>query len=211
MYHYCNAFSQAPVQEFLFYFKTSLRTFSFWIIGEESEMRIDGKHSYPGNSFISLTAQVANTAFGLDLEIDEEAHWTRKVGGTSPLIGPIVSGGEPIGTCWAENNHVGGHVIRVEIGEPRSRLEAYKTDPGLVMCPLLVFGLANCEVVLENYNSIAKARRQELPQTKLKRHFVGSCRTSRYRTDPLGDDLLSLTILVSVSQFIVQERYMSLD
>ena len=211
MHHHCNAFSQASVQEFLFYFKRSLRTFSFWIIGEESELRIDGKQSYPRKKFISLTAQVANTAFGLDLDIDKEAHWTRKVGGTSPLIGSIVSGSEIIGTCWAENDQKGGPVIRVETCDPRSRLEAHKTDPGLVMCPLLVSGLENCEVVLENYYSLARARRQELPQTKLKRHFVGSCRTKRYREDPLGDDLLPLTILVSVSQFIVQEHYMALD
>jgi hypothetical protein len=212
MRHHSDAFSQTPLQEWLIYFKRSYRTFSVWIIGDDKEYRADGRYSYSFNVEVSLQIDVPDNLIALDLKADKRARWNRRLFGTAPLVGTIVMAGAESGSCCVENSHQEETpVIRVETKNPHCRLEAYRANPGLVSCPLLVFGMENCEVVLEDYEMLDKVRRRALPETPPKRNFVGSCRTIQYSPDPIGRAINEITVVVAVAHLIVKERYMRSD
>jgi hypothetical protein len=74
---------------------------------------------------------------------------------------------------------------------------------------MLVFGIENCEMVLERYVMLDRRRKRALPDNGLKWNFVGSCRSVRYTEDIINRRLVGISILVAVSEFIVGDYYMA--
>jgi hypothetical protein len=209
MQHANNNFSRPPVQEWLIYFKRSFKTFSIWIIGDDKEYKVDGQYCYSGNVNVSLKMNAMGNVIGLDLKTDVNSSWNRRLFGTAPLVGFVILDGNQIGSCIVQNSHQEGiSVIHVENRKPIYQLDAHWTETGWVAFPLLVFGIENCEMILEYYQMMDKGRRQQLPNNNHKKYFVGSCRSTHFTEDPISGVVPGISLVVAVSELIVKEYYM---
>jgi hypothetical protein len=145
--------------------------------------------------------EVPGKSVALALKASDDAPW-------SSCFGKILIDGENSGSCVVENSHEEDKpVIRVEMKS--YRIEAYRAVPNFVACPMLVFGIENCEMVLERYVMLDRRRKRALPDNGLKWNFVGSCRSVRYTEDIINRRLVGISILVAVSEFIVGDYYMA--
>src|SRR5882724_3651380 len=175
--HETNLFSTPPLEEWLLYFKQRPATFEFTVTNGSTQHVAHGRCAFLFAVDLSISIAGFARSIKLQLESDKTKGKLRRFFGTAPLLGDIFLNEEPTGRCITQNSHKPDiPVIRVENRKPAWALEAYRAAPKHVSCPLLVFGLPGFEVVLEDYYTITRELRRRLPDTPLRRHFVGSCR-----------------------------------
>jgi hypothetical protein len=205
--HLNSSFSGSGIEEWLVYFRRSYKAFTIKILGDQSSYVVTGTHSYSRNVVVSLTLAVRDEVLSLEITTDPDASLSRQF--LALYSGTIFTSGKPKGRCLVGNSYEEEKpLIRVDI-KSDYRLEAYRRVPGDIVSSMLVFGVPNCEMVLEWYELLDKHRKRMLPETEPRRHFVGSCRMMRYRKDPVLEVLREISVLVAVSQFIVKDSFMS--
>jgi hypothetical protein len=207
MKHESEAFGPRAVEEWLLYCRSSCETISINIVGEEKEYTIGGRYTY--SVYRGLRLQMDTSGGLLELNLDPFQPATYWLTGHA-FAGPMLLAGIEKGSCRVQDTGRDGvPTIHLETLNPRCRIDAYKLEPRLVTCPLRVFGLESCEIVLEHYGMLVWSRRRTLPATKLRRNFVGSCRTVDFSPDPIGRSLNEITLIVAVTDIIVSEFMVS--
>jgi len=211
MYHKNDAFSGSPLDEWLIYFTRSTKSILIQIIGADGTRGVHGQYSFSTENILSLQMDVPGKSLLLNLKVE------RGGGGETwiflsddRLVGDIISAGNQSGACVVVNSHNENQpVIRVENRDPHYLLEAYRMEASLVKCPLLVFGINGCEMVLEDYYMLDQQRNLALPENELRRNFVGSCRSVRYSPDSIEELLDGICLIVAISELIVKDYFMS--
>lgn len=211
VYHLSPLFSAAPIREPLIYFKRSWKTFSITFSEVDSSQVFNGTYKFSGAINLDVSVEALPSPISLSLKPDPNYGLFRKMGGTAPLLGDILCEGQQLGNCRVENSHSENDpVIRIRGDSLPGKLDAFRSDPILVSCPLLVFGIRDCEMVMQDYSSLTREQRRCLPDAYPKRQFVGSCRSIRFNSDFMGSYIQFLAILVAVNEFIVKDSYMSI-
>jgi hypothetical protein len=141
---------------------------------------------------------------------DPRAAFRRRFFGTAPLIGTWQMDDVTIGSVRIDP-FVPNRIVELHSDALSCHLVAAQSFPTAVSSPLVVSGLKNCEMVLEDYASLSGVCRRSLPDDPPKGNFVGSCRSSRGLTEQNAPPLEAIGLMVAIVELLVRPVYMRID
>jgi hypothetical protein len=209
--HTSNYFTIPSAEEWLFYFKMRFRDQfrqRFTIVMLDPDLKaVEGTGTFEGNTpfhvdfCIDWLGQQLKVHAKPPASLPTLSRWV----GFPPLVGEWKTGGGIGGGLKIQN---GSPIVEMTADEGRSQIVADRSHLSLRESPLIISGLNDLEMVMEDFHMLPNRVCRQLPKYPEPKFFVGSVRTKAGREsfEQLRDPII---LLVTLTALMLRPHYLT--
>lgn len=191
------------------FLKRSYKTFTISACNKDAVFSAKGAYRYLRNVDFAMTLECLHKTITLDLNTDSSPDAKYFPFDPTAVAGPIKSGLATIGFCILKNSHQKDEpIIKIKSENQNWCLEAHRSDPSLIDCPLLVYGLQNFEMILGDYKMLSDYCSFSFPKDPRSKNIVGLCKTAIQPLIPFENTFETVTLVVSIFRLYLKDYYM---